>query len=444
MEQLISLKTNKDYLRLAMLVLFLMLVGLVFVDWLQLNSDFLEVPLPGGRDYHQLFLDIFSLTCLFFLWIAFTLLSRWVLVGVWLGWLYVFCVSFVVFSLSAVLFQEDVSHALLKDSTVRISPFIPHDCKSNKTVSSNSTADGIVTVDCLPREAVEPEEYLSLPKIKELYNQWETDVSKNSQQVELIGKLRRMEEAIALAEVKNANADVTRYKSYRDFIKTQVQALDEKGRFSRESDTKNTKATEDGNCTSTSGTDRLGRIQSMAEEGNRKSAEDGSSLYNEFEVDKKVELYIRIASFEDFFWFFRRLFGIQNYWAIPEPILKINLVLFMGILGSLIFVSIEYLKRSAPDVSEKGKNEINYSMFFLRPFLGMIVALAMYLMVMSGASTFLDGAIGDLTPYSLSVLGIVSGMLAEQVYKRLEIAGISKNQDSSDPTPVKTKPGDES
>ena len=99
----------------------------------------------------------------------------------------------------------------------------------------------------------------------------------------------------------------------------------------------------------------------------------------------------------------------------------------MGVLGSLIFISIEFMKLPKDPLSKE-----SYSMYFLRPFLGMIVALAMYVMIKSGQSTLLDSAEGDLSPFLLSFLGIISGMLAEQAYKRIVLTGGNMLGESSD------------
>lgn len=53
----------------------------------------------------------------------------------------------------------------------------------------------------------------------------------------------------------------------------------------------------------------------------------------------------------------------------------------------------------------------------------MIVALAMYVMVKSGQFALFNTTEGDLSPFVISFLGIISGMLADQAYKKLYTTG---------------------
>jgi len=136
-----------------------------------------------------------------------------------------------------------------------------------------------------------------------------------------------------------------------------------------------------------------------------------------------IPMFLEVASFNKFFDPINNIlkyvtFGIltDHFWQYPRPILKLNLILSMGILGSLIFVTIQFIR-----------HPLKYSleMYFFRPFLGMLMALAMYVMVKSGQWTFLDSKEKDLSPFLISFLGIISGMLAEQAYRRISFTGIS-------------------
>ncbi|MFT5702049.1 MAG: hypothetical protein ACI8ZB_004954 [Desulforhopalus sp.] len=104
----------------------------------------------------------------------------------------------------------------------------------------------------------------------------------------------------------------------------------------------------------------------------------------------------------------------EQFWTYPRPILKLNLIFSMGILGSLIFVTMEFLKYPSKHSLE---------MYLFRPFLGMIIALAMYVMVKSGYSAILESNDKDLSPFFISFLGIISGMLADQAYSNISFTG---------------------
>ena len=80
-------------------------------------------------------------------------------------------------------------------------------------------------------------------------------------------------------------------------------------------------------------------------------------------------------------------------------------------------MTIEFIKEP------RGQLKQRFNMYFFRPFLGMIVALAMYVLVKSGLSSIVDSTAEDLSPFLISFLGIVSGMLSEQAYKKLASTG---------------------
>jgi hypothetical protein len=137
------------------------------------------------------------------------------------------------------------------------------------------------------------------------------------------------------------------------------------------------------------------------------------------------DVFVEIEHFEKFFApisaklekFTVGFIVVSNYWSFPQPILKINLILSMGILGSLIFVTIEFIKEP--------KDVLQHSlvMYLFRPFLGVIVALAMYVMVKSGQTQLIGDSESNLSPFFISFLGIISGLLAEQAYKRIKYTG---------------------
>lgn len=140
---------------------------------------------------------------------------------------------------------------------------------------------------------------------------------------------------------------------------------------------------------------------------------DGQIVSYFLEADKFNSFFTPIKNILQFI-----TFGTlhDHFWTYPRPILKLNLIFSMGILGSLIFVTMEFLKYPYKHSLE---------MYFFRPFLGMIIALAMYVMVKSGYSALLEGNDKDLSPFFISFLGIISGMLADQAYSNISFTGLT-------------------
>lgn len=109
---------------------------------------------------------------------------------------------------------------------------------------------------------------------------------------------------------------------------------------------------------------------------------------------------------------------VLHVWAIPGILLSILLSLSMGALGSLVTVTIEYLK-----IDFTSSKEINYSMYLFRPLLGAIMALVVYIAVKSGQFSFANEAVTELSPFLLSFIGVISGMMSEQVYRKFVTYG---------------------
>ncbi len=105
---------------------------------------------------------------------------------------------------------------------------------------------------------------------------------------------------------------------------------------------------------------------------------------------------------------------------MPVELLTLILTLSMGTLGSVI-----YLTRSFFDQEQ----EEPMSWMFLRPFLGMITALAIYIISKAGlvvASASMGGGetANELNPFFISFLAIVSGLMSEQAFRKLHNAGM--------------------
>lgn len=109
------------------------------------------------------------------------------------------------------------------------------------------------------------------------------------------------------------------------------------------------------------------------------------------------------------------LFNIKYLWDIPKDILIIMLIFSMGALGSLIFLTIEFLKNT--------KEEEKFSVYFFRPLLGSIMALAVFVMFKSGQYMLGVEPEEHVSPFFISFISIISGMMTEKAYGSLTLQG---------------------
>lgn len=104
--------------------------------------------------------------------------------------------------------------------------------------------------------------------------------------------------------------------------------------------------------------------------------------------------------------------------TMPGQLLTLMLTLSMGALGSII-----YLTRALFDASV----ERDFTWYFFRPFLGMIMAMAIFVLVKAGQLTISSSGgtddLSGLSPFFLSFVAIISGLLSEQAYQKIYLAG---------------------
>jgi hypothetical protein len=110
-----------------------------------------------------------------------------------------------------------------------------------------------------------------------------------------------------------------------------------------------------------------------------------------------------------------------NFLAImPSQLLTLLLTLSMGALGSVIFLTREFFG---------GKTNYTISWYLFRPFLGMVTAISIFVLVKSGQLVLSDSKEGigseTLNPFFISFLAIISGLLSEQAYEKIHLAGES-------------------
>jgi hypothetical protein len=102
---------------------------------------------------------------------------------------------------------------------------------------------------------------------------------------------------------------------------------------------------------------------------------------------------------------------------MPTDTLTLILVLAMGTLGGTIHLTRVYLRGEARGIG----------FFLYRPFLGAITALAVYIVARAGVFVLSDPGGGDarspLSPFFISFLAIISGLLAERALDAIEAVG---------------------
>lgn len=114
------------------------------------------------------------------------------------------------------------------------------------------------------------------------------------------------------------------------------------------------------------------------------------------------------------------LVGFSYFLDASDQQLIFSLTLIMGALGSLLYITRDYLV---------GKNKRNFSWYLFRPVLGMVTALAVYILAIAGQITISEGEMtggtggGQLNPYFICFLAIIAGLLSEQAIERIRLMG---------------------
>lgn len=114
---------------------------------------------------------------------------------------------------------------------------------------------------------------------------------------------------------------------------------------------------------------------------------------------------------------------LPDFSQMPPDMLTLILVLAMGALGGTISLTRLYFRDGATDGEPEGRP----SYYLFRPFLGAITALAVYILAKAGvlviSAPTSEGSGANLSPFFVSFLGIVSGLLAEQALDTIQRTG---------------------
>jgi hypothetical protein len=116
--------------------------------------------------------------------------------------------------------------------------------------------------------------------------------------------------------------------------------------------------------------------------------------------------------------------GVSAYLAQGHPsLLSTLLVLLMGALGSLLYLFPAYLNRPQP---------VTMAEIFVRLIFGMCAALSLYVLANAAIAGFAIGGSGGspvattsslLNPFTVSLVGIVAGVLSEDIAKWIQERG---------------------
>ncbi len=104
--------------------------------------------------------------------------------------------------------------------------------------------------------------------------------------------------------------------------------------------------------------------------------------------------------------------------GMPKDWLTLILALSMGIFGSTIYVTRVFFGQTDEVVTEP-------SWFFIRPLLGAVIAVVIYLALKAGVIVFATGngdsaATGDLNPFAVAFLCVVAGIFSERAYRWID------------------------
>ncbi len=123
-------------------------------------------------------------------------------------------------------------------------------------------------------------------------------------------------------------------------------------------------------------------------------------------------------------------FGFAFLATMPTQLLTLILTLSMGALGSVIYLTRTFFDRRAA---------APFSFYLFRPFLGMVTAVAIFVLAKAGQISISDASLSqgiseNLNPFLISFLAVLSGLFSEHAYERIQRAGwaIFRSGDSSE------------
>jgi len=122
---------------------------------------------------------------------------------------------------------------------------------------------------------------------------------------------------------------------------------------------------------------------------------------------------------------------VPNFTEMPPDMLTLILVMSMGALGGTINLTRMYLRSRNDDSASLSGG----ALYLFRPILGAITALAVFILAKAGVlivANPVPGGGAALSPFFISFLGIISGLLADQALDTIQRTGNSWFKKSGD------------
>jgi hypothetical protein len=118
---------------------------------------------------------------------------------------------------------------------------------------------------------------------------------------------------------------------------------------------------------------------------------------------------------------------VPNFTSMPPDMLTVILVLAMGALGGTIHLTQTYLEHEAKGRASESGYVTTRGYYLFRPLLGAITAFSVYILAKAGvlviSAPSSAGLGAELSPFFISFLGIISGLLAEQALDTIQRTG---------------------
>ncbi len=146
--------------------------------------------------------------------------------------------------------------------------------------------------------------------------------------------------------------------------------------------------------------DLIGRLEVLRDEENKL-----------FKSERERDYISELLSLNDF--------GFAFLATMPTQLLTLILTLSMGALGSVIYLTRTFFDR---------RTAAPFSFYLFRPFLGMVTAVAIFVLAKAGQISISDASLSqgnseNLNPFLISFLAVLSGLFSEHAYERIQKAG---------------------
>lgn len=121
---------------------------------------------------------------------------------------------------------------------------------------------------------------------------------------------------------------------------------------------------------------------------------------------------------------FMNSLGYQQFLQQPRELLVLQLTMVMGTLGSLVALTWSFIRRD---------NTMSLRRMLFLPLVGSVSAFIIFVFFKAGQLTISSGpGTSSLSPFFLSFVGVISGLMSERAYARMESVGTKFFTDEGD------------